>query len=213
MNSIFKICVLFLFTAPTAMAADMGLGQGRLFLGSAKPSPTELNTELTAQGIKNIDLNNQYGIEITFPTFQYLSLGLRYTHHVTSQEGSLVQAYKAEISQDGLMGVARVPLFKSDIVHFDIFAAGGVNKTTYTEKSATQDGFLESSASPTFAAGASVAVGYQKYFLFLEGGFESNKVESLTRSGTVTTNVNTIDLSGSYVLLGVMFDGIPVFSK
>lgn len=208
-----KLLVLVVLSAQTAMAADMGLGQGRLFLGSAKSSPSELNTQLTAQGIKNIELNNQYGIEITFPTFQYLNLGLRYTHHVTSQEGSLIPDYKAEVMQDGLMGVVRVPLVKSDVVHFDIFAAGGVNKTTYTEKSATQDGKLENGASPTFATGASVAFGYKKYYLFFEGGFESNKVDNLTSSGNPSANISSLDLSGSYVLLGFMFDGIPVFSK
>ncbi|WP_413587095.1 hypothetical protein [Bdellovibrio sp. HCB274] len=214
MSIVYRISLLLLLTSSSAFAADLGLGQGRLFLGSAQVNPTELNTELTAQGIKNVDLNNQFGIEITFPTFEYLQLGLRYSHHLISQDASSsANDYKATLSQDGLMGVARVPLVKSDVVRFDLFAGIGANKSTYTIKSAAQDGKLEKEVSPWAAAGASVAVGYKKFFLFVEGGYESNKLDDMTSSGTINNNVKSMDLSGSYVLLGLMFDGIPIFSK
>ncbi len=40
-----------------SFAGDMGLGQGRLFLGSTTANPQELNTELTTQGIKNTSIS------------------------------------------------------------------------------------------------------------------------------------------------------------
>lgn len=216
MKPTIKILVMFLLFGQVAMAADLGLGEGRLFLGTTQVSPSELNTELTAQGIKTVDLNTQFGVEITFPTFRYLNLGLRYTHHMISRDeatSSTGTDDKADLNQDGLMGIARVPLIRSDFMHFDVFVGAGANKSTYTEKSATQDGKLEKSVSPLLAAGSSLALGYKKYFLFFEGGYESNKLESMTRSGNLDSNVNTIDLSGSYVMAGLMFYGIPIFSK
>lgn len=111
------------------------------------------------------------------------------------------------------MGIARMPLFKTDVVHFDIFAGAGANKTAVTLKSATQDGKLEKDVSLTAAGGASLALGFKKFFVIFEGGYELNKLDSLSRSGTLNNNVGTIDLSGSYFFLGLMFEGIPVFTK
>jgi hypothetical protein len=216
MGSAMKLLVIILLLGQGSRAADMGLGQGRLFLGTTWTKPSELNTELTAQGLKNIESNPHFGIEITFPTFQYLNLGLRYSHYTLSQGESSSGSgtdYKAELSQDGLMGIARLPLVRSDVFYFDLFAGVGANKSVYTEKTASQDGKLEKDASPMMAGGASLAFGYKKYFLFVEGGYESNKLEDLTKSGNLNGNVKTIDLSGSYVIAGLMFEGIPIFSK
>lgn len=211
-----RLFMLLFFSGQCVMAADMGLGQGRLFLGSVKASPSDLNTELTAQGIDVVDLNNQFGVEITFPTLQYLHLGLRYTHHMISQDEVVSTPnvdYKADLVQDGLMGVARVPLIKSDVVRFDLFAGAGVNRSSYTLKTASQDGKLEKDASLVWATGVSLALGYKQYFLVFEGGYENNKLDDMNRSGNLNSNVNTIDLSGSYILVALMFDGIPIFSR
>lgn len=37
-----------------------------------------------------------------------------------------------------------------------------------------------------------------------------NKIEKLEKSGTINDNVKTIDLTGSYLTIGLMFDGIPI---
>jgi hypothetical protein len=211
-----QLVVMFLLSGQWAMAGDMGMGQGRLFLGGVKVKPSVLNTELTTQGIKTVDLNNQFGVEITFSIFRHLNLGLRYTHHMFSRDETTSSSntdYKADMNQDGMMGIARVALIKSDFMHLDIFAGAGANKSAYTEKTAAQDGKLEQSVSPALAGGASLAFGYKKYFLFFEGGYESNKLDNMTRFGNLNSNVKTIDLSGSYALVGFMFDGIPIFSK
>lgn len=192
------------------------MGQGRLFLGSTTANPSEVNTELTAQGLKNIETVNQAGIEITFPTFKYLHLGLRYTRHFVSQDelaSDPTTDFRAEITQDSMLGVARIPFFKSDHVYMDAFAGVGASNMTYAEKVVAQDGKLEKSTAPYYAAGGSIGFGYKKYFVFFEGGVETNKLEDLKRSGTINSNINTIDLSGTYFLVGFMFDGIPIFKK
>jgi hypothetical protein len=216
MGAAMKAFLIIFFLGQSSMAADLGLGQGRLFFGTVRPDPTELNTELTAQGIKTVDSFNHFGIEITFPTFQYLNLGLRYTRSSISQGEVTPNAStgnSANLTQDGLIGVARVPLVKSDFIHFDLFAGAGAKKSAYAEKTASQDGKLEKDTSPVLMGGASIAFGSKKYFLFLEGGYESNKLENMTSSGNLNGNVKTMDLSGSYVDIGIMFEGIPIFTK
>ena len=212
----FLSTILLTIFTQFAFAADEK-GQARLFIGSTKFDSQELNTELTAQGIKNMDMINQYGVEITFPTFNYLNLGLRYTKHNMLQDeltSSSATNFEAQIDQDAMMAVARIPFYKNDIVHVDAFAGVGGSNTSYKIKTATQDGELEKKSSlfatPYYAMGASVAVGYKQYFFIFEGGYESNKVDGFSKSGNINNNISTIDLSGSYVTIGFMFDGIPI---
>lgn len=206
----------FVFTGPAALAAT-DLGQGRLFLGSTQTKPTELNTELTTQGLKNVTLNNAFGVEITFPMAQVFQLGLRYTHHLISQDedpSNTSTDYKAELVQDTMMGVARLPFFKSDVVYADVFVgAGAALSTNYTIKTASQDGKLTSGTTPVAAAGASLSLGFKQYYFMMEAGYEMNKLDKFTSSGTINGNVTAMDLSGSYFLIGFMFDGIPIFKK
>ena len=213
----FPLAMAFLVLAPAqSVLAKDDMGQGRLFVGSAKANPTELKTELAAQGLKDLDAVYQYGIEITFPTLEHLNLGLRYSRHYFSQSEITATPnadYKAELAQDTMVGVARVPFYKTDVVHMDVFAGVGASNTTYTEKVVGQDGKLAKSFAPYYTAGASLALGYKQYFIFFEGGYEGNKVDSFDRSGTINSNINTMDMSGSYFLVGVMFDGIPIFKK
>lgn len=203
-----------LILSTSSVFAKNDMGQGRLFLGSTQADPKELNTELTAQGIKNVELNNKFGVEITFPTFTYLNLGLRYSYNLISNDENPADPntdYLAKATQNSFLGVARIPFYKNDYVHLDVFAGVGANNMTYSIKTSSQDGKLEQSTIPTYAAGASAAFGFKKYFIFFEGGYESNLAKDLKSSGTINTNVTKIDLTGSYFVIGLMFDGIPIF--
>lgn len=205
---------LLILTTAKTLAAEKN-GQARLFFGSTQVKPSGLNTELTAQGIKNVDLNNQAGVEITFPTTDRLNLGLRYTKRLISQDDSVAATdYMAEINQDVAALVARYVFLKTDIVRLDAVVGVGGSNTSYTLKTATQDGGLSKTGSP-FAtlystAGVSMAIGKGKFYFVLEGGMDSQKAESLERTGTINNNVTEIDLSGAYFNIGLMFDGIPI---
>ena len=211
------ISLIIVFASCNFVNAADEKGQARLFIGSTKFDSTELNTELTAQGIKNMDMINQYGVEITFPTFNYLNLGLRYTKHNMLQDeltSNSTTNFEAQIDQDAMMGIARIPFYKNDVVHVDAFAGVGGSNTSYKIKTATQDGELEKKnslfATPYYAVGTSVAVGYKQYFFIIEVGYESNKVDGFTKSGNINNNISAIDMSGSYLTIGFMFDGIPI---
>jgi hypothetical protein len=191
---------------------------GRLFIGSTNVSPSDLNTSLESQSMKTIDTITQYGVEIVYPAFQYLDVGVRYAKRTVNNEENPANAatdYTAKIDQDSFMFLARVPFYKSDIVRLDVFAGAGGSNTTYTIKSASEDGSLSKKANsgwfatPYAAAGASVAVGYKWIYFVMEGGVESNKSDSLDRSGTVSSSINNIDLSGGYLTIGILFTGVP----
>jgi hypothetical protein len=220
MNTIKSVFLLsfLLVSASQSFAADTIPVNGRLFIGSTSVSPTDLNTSLQSQSMKQVDNITQYGVEIVYPAFRYLDVGIRYSHRTLNNDENPANSstdYSAKIDQDTYMFLARFPFYKSDIVRLDAFAGAGGSNTTYTIKSATEDGSLTKKAnagwfaSPYAAAGASVAVGYKWIYFVMEGGFESNKPDSFDRSGTVSSNISNIDLSGSYLTIGILFTGVP----
>lgn len=155
-------------------------------------------------------------MRITFPTFGILQAGLRYTRHFQNADENPADAateFKADLTQDSMLGVVRYPFVKTDVVHVDVFGGAGLASTALTLKTAGLDGKLEKSASLITAAGVSVAIGYKQFYLVLEGSYETNKVDALTKTGTLNDTVTTIDLTGTSFMIGLMFDGIPIFKK
>ena len=207
---------IFCILPQNAFAKDVP-AQVRLFAGGTSVDPTDLNQELEANSLKKIDKVVNAGVEGTFPLFRFLEPGIRLTKilaRADESNASPLTEYSAEIDQTALTFVARVPFVKTSLLRVDAFAAVGGTNTTVKWKTATQDGELsrrKSSdwfAEPYTAYGASVAVGYKKFYFVVEGGMQMNQVDDFTRTGTVNSNVNEIDLGGGYLTVGLMFDGL-----
>jgi hypothetical protein len=208
--------IIFAFQNDSVYAETIPLN-ARFFIGSTLVDPQNLNTELTAQSLKNIDSITAMGVEATHSIFSHLDWGFRYTKRtllVKELVDNPATDYQGELNQDSVMLLLRVPFFKSDIFRADFFGGVGGSNTKFKIKTASQDGELTRAksgdwfATPYTSFGGSVAVGYKKFYFVVEGGVESNKVDKLERTGTVNTNVNTIDLSGSYITVGLLFDGL-----
>jgi hypothetical protein len=215
------IAIFLILNTPQIFAKDF-LVQGRIFIANTKVSPDELNTALGNDGLEKIDKTNNLGVEITFPTFKYFEPGMRYTRRTFSAEenpSTSLTDYEASGTQNSILFLGRVPLFRSPFFRFDVFGGVGGNNTTINYKTAASDGKLSRSASgdwlatPYYATGASVGMGFKNIYLTIEGGYEANKVNKLQKSGTVVPNISTLNLSGSYFMIGLMFDGVRGFNK
>lgn len=221
MKLYFALLLLFSVLPDIAQAKDIP-AQVRLFAGSAKVDPVDFNTELAAENLKKLDLITQYGIEALYPVAKYIDVGLRYTRHyalldeLTSPSAT---EYEAQVDQDSVLAIVRVPFFKTTFVRADAFAGFGGSNTTVKIKTASQDGELNRKdkdgwfARPYSSYGGSLSLGYKMFYIFFEGGVESNKIDGFTRTGTVNSNVDAIDLSGAYFSVGVMFNGSAISRK
>lgn len=217
-----NLLLLFLFSfSNIALAKDFPV-QARLFAGAVQADPKDVNTELEAQSLRTIDSVLQYGFEATYPVAKALSIGLRYNRRNLvrdEDDSSPVTDYQAELDQNSVSAIARIPLLKTNIVRFDIFGGVGGSNTTLKIKTATQDGEISRKeggdwfATPITSYGGSLAIGYKKFYFVIEGGMESNKVGGLKRTGTVNTNIESIDLSGYYFTFGLLFDGMTASKK
>lgn len=221
MKTTTAIMAMILFVLGLNVSAAEFPAQGRLFLGSSNPQISQLNASLQADGMSKFQSVGRYGLEITYPAKSFLYLGMRY--HRTDQMAyenpeSSITDYEARLTQDEILLLARVPLYKQGFLLVDIFVGVGGTNTSYKVRTATQNGELTKTApsdwlaSPAAAAGVSVGMGYNNIYGFIEAGYEYNKVSSLKRTGTVDNNVQEIDLSAAYITLGILFDGIKATS-
>ena len=205
------------FTLLCSFAQAEDRGQGRLFIGSTQVDPKDVNDALEAQSMKKLDMINQMGVEITLPALKVLQAGFRYTHRLVKEEEATPNPatdYNTDVTQQVFAGVVRAPIISRDYFKFDVLAGAGASSTEVKLKTGTVDGSLDKKgfSSPMAFAGASVAFGYKSFFFTIEGGYEYNKV-----SGMKATNINNavedMDLSGSYLVVGLLFDNVPVFTK
>jgi hypothetical protein len=208
---------VLLFTGSLSLANEFP-AKGRVFVGADSVNPSELNTEMDAQNIKDFKTATKYGVDITYALTNFLDVGFRYEHlnqKNLEQTATAGQDYQATLTQDAVMGVARAPLWKSAYGRADVFGAVGPSSTTFSIKNTTQDGKLTKTdyASICAEVGGSIGVGFKNVYFYVEGGYKSNQVGSFTREGTISSNVKSIDLSGSYATIGLLFDGITATSK
>ena len=222
MNYVLGVLLLLSLSPIQSFAAAQFPAKARLFVGVTTVDPEDVNEEMTAQGLKEFENVSKLGVEITYAAAKFFDVGLNYTHRQMDRDelnSTPSTDWNASLKQDSVSMVGRLPFLKSKFVRMDVFAAVGGTNTTLTVKTATQDGELSRKESNDWFAsvmttyGASIAVGYKKFYLVLEGGIEANKVGSLKRSGNLNSNVETIDLSGSYASIGLLFDGITASTK
>lgn len=206
-----------LFTPYFAIANEFPV-QARFTAGSTGVDLTNLNETIEAQGLKKFENLTQFGLEITYPLVTYLDVGARLTARLANNEEETPDPntdFSARIEQQSYLLVARIPFVKTDLIRADVFAGFGGSNTSFKIKTAGQNGELTRTATegwlatPYAAYGASLAIGHKWLYVVFEGGIETNKVDSFTRSGTVDSNINTLDLSGSYFSVGLLLDGIP----
>ncbi|AHZ84006.1 hypothetical protein Bb109J_c1309 [Bdellovibrio bacteriovorus] len=218
MKSSVVVGLFSLIVSATASAAVEIPVQARFFAGMTGVKLDELNDSLEAQSMKKIEGVTQLGLEITYPVMKYLDVGARYAKKLADSEENPADPntdYSAKIDQDAFLLIARVPIIREDFYRVDAFAGVGGTNTKVTMKTLAQNGDYTKSvgeswyASPYAAAGVSLALGYKRFYFVFEGAIEHNKVDDLKRSGSVSTSVNSLDLSGSYFTVGIMFDGIP----
>ncbi|MDD4973488.1 MAG: hypothetical protein PHY93_04015 [Bacteriovorax sp.] len=216
------ITALVTLSIQSSSAKDLFL-QGRLFLANTNVNKLDnLNNAITNEGLKKIDKTTNFGVEITFPTFRFFEPGMRYTRRTFSADenpSNSLTNYEAQGTQDSIQFLARFPFIRSSFFRFDIFGGVGGNNTTLKISTAASNGELSRSATgdwfatPYYAAGSSIGFGFKSILLYAEGGYEANKVNKLQKTGTISSNISSLDLSGSYFMIGIMFDGIKGFQK
>ena len=214
-NIVLIVAVLLL--SNLAHAQDSFPAQARLFAGLTWANHETLNQEMRSNGLKEFGPLGKVGVEITYALTSFLDIGISYSWcNLEFDETELVSStnYAANLTQTMGLAVARVPFLRSNYFRADAFAGIGGANTSLKMVTATQNGEYHRKDSAEFFAtivsryGFSGGVGYKKFYFYVEAGYESNKIDSLKTSGTVSGNINSLNFSGGYGMIGLMFDGV-----
>ncbi|MFN8791515.1 MAG: hypothetical protein ACK5Y2_08700 [Bdellovibrionales bacterium] len=197
--------------------------RARLLLGAVQVNPDQVNNVIEAEGLHDIEALGAYGVEISMGVWGPLDFGVRYTKrlgYVHERPNSVATDYKAELDQDSVQLILRGNLYRGSLIRADLFAGAGGANTNLAIRTASQDGELSKKASDqdSFGSfissyGATLGIGYKWVYLIVEAGYEDNRISSLKRTGTASTAIRDINLSGNFVSVGLLFDGIKASSK
>ncbi len=202
---------IILFFAPSSFGAEF-TAQARLFITNTTADIDQLNQEVTGEGIKEFGKLERYGVEITYP-WKPFEIGLSYSRRgMVKDETTSNPAtdYNVNFTSDVFLFVGRYPVVKSKFARFDIFAGVGGSNTNIKFETAGQNGELSNgkTATPFYTYGASAAFGTKGFYFYIEGGYEHNKIDTVTRTGTVSATVQELNLAGPYAAVGILFDGV-----
>lgn len=192
--------------------------RARLIVSTTQVKVPELNELLSSRGFDSVSLLPSVGVEITRPLGSRFEAGFRYQFRLLTRGvegldfggGSPFAAFR----QDTIQAIARLSVVRRKVFRADLVAGVGGNNSRFEIKNTAQDGELNRTAlgdfvsTPMGSVGASFGFGAGKFYLMSEVGYERNRIPDLVKSGALTTSINTIDISGPYVMLSILFDGI-----
>lgn len=214
MKIAFLIVSLFFILPQQSFAGDEVINQLRLFYGQNFINPTQVNEAADAASLNQLKKFDHYGIEAARDISPKFNLGLRLglrTTRGTPKDSSEGNEYFLYMNQVSLTALLNFSIVKTDKFRFDAFTGFGMGSTTFGIKSSGQDGKLSNGESgPIGQIGVSMAFGQKVVFFKIEGGYEYNKVGSMTKTGTITNNITELDLSGSYFNVGILVDGLKL---
>jgi len=220
--SALTLSLLLGLTVPGIASAEPLLIRARLLAGVTQFSSPDLDSLLTSQNFKTASLLPRAAVEISRPIFSRFEVGLRYQlrflkrglQGLSNEETTPFAALR----QDSFQAMARVSLIQTKLLWLDVGGGIGGYNTQFEFKNTSQDGELSKSslsdfgASPMYSFGASGGIGAKGFYLVGELGYERSRVTDLQASGSMPTNVQVMDLSGPYFMLGMMFDGLTATS-
>ncbi len=211
---ILLLSVFTLLHSANCFAGDEVINQIRFFYGQSTIKSSEVNTITSAAGLEEFKKLDHFGLEVSRDVATYFNLGLRFsveTARTKMADSSVSSEYDANLGQVTLMPMLNFPFIKSEIIKMDAVTGIGLSNTSFRIKTVDQNGSYASKlSSPSALAGLSLAIGKKYVFLKVEGGYEYRKASGFNKTGTLTGNIDTIDLSGPYFNIGIYIDGLKL---
>lgn len=216
----YLVIILLSFVSAPSFAASKGGNdkakpQLRLFAGSLALNPKDVTVYTDAQNIEKFDSSLFYGLEVDHPVLGGISLGLRYQVEEESlgTKGSTTFTKRMGTKQELIFAMLRIPVVAESFFRLDMFGGGGLATSSFeTYSGMTTNKFGGSTLGSM--AGASVSIGFWDVFLTVEAGQEFVNYQEIKASDKDSTApFLKADLSGSFVTVGLLFNGLPKWAK
>ena len=212
------LSALLLFSLNGRASDDVQWSEFRLFHATNKLStaPASLNALTAPDNTPALDTLPSIGIEVD-GRYKWIKFGVKFGYTNTSAEPANspfpATAY-LKVSQLTAGLVGRVPIIDQPSLIFDAFAELGAADTEFTVQTISSGkAVLKKDKNFYQRAGVSAGVGNPSIKLYVEAGQEWNKVDDLSASGTMTTTVTGVDLSGTFYAIGLIITDVPEWMK
>ncbi|MBY0452519.1 MAG: hypothetical protein K2P92_05740 [Bdellovibrionaceae bacterium] len=218
-----KICAfvfLILMRAPLTHAKDLDLkwSELRVFADQTTFSqfPSDLNDLAKLNGIDELHSVVGFGLEANAELKEWFKLGTKFKgvfsgSNKKEASSSTTDYLSVQQYSAGLTG--RINLLKSDSLLIDTFVELGLSNNTIEIHTSVGQGKWEKNSHFYQRAGLTAAFGGPSFKFFAEGGYEVFKLDNPEYQGTIGSQIQTIDLSGTFVGVGMIISGIPSWIK
>lgn len=191
----------------------------RLFAQGKDVEPKLLNSHLETQGLNEYSYISGIGIEVDYPALTFFDLGIKATtfydrvNEVAEPSANPDNPYYSSIQQSSLSLVGRLSLIETDLLRVESFGTIGAARTKVDIRTAAAEGKMyrgeKDWSSPVSSYGVSVALGWSKFYIYVDAGIEHNRVDKLKHKGTTPSFVTEVNLSGTFMAVGLLFNGFP----
>lgn len=176
----------------------------------------ELNTLLAADGIEKLDKVVGFGLEANADVTSWFKAGTKFKGIFAGSnknEAQLPATEYIQIQQYSAGLIGRIGLINKQNFLLDVFAEAGLSNNTIEIKSSLGTAKWDKKSHFYQRAGASLAAGGSGFKFYVEGGYENFKLDNLEHTGSFGQSTSSIDLSGPFVGVGLIFSGIPSWIK
>lgn len=211
MNKTVVLMLAFVFIySQSALSAREFPAQLRLYTGKSLINSTVINDYLATQTLDPMKEVGRVGIELGAMANKHIYLGFKYNLGQKTIDGP-TSGESVTLTHGFGQIIGRVAFVKADTHYVDFLLGIGGASLALLKKGNT-DSMLERTdySSRIFNAGFSAGIGYKRFFIFTEVGYEKNYVGPMERTQGTLAPIEGVDLSGPYATVGIMIDGIPV---
>jgi hypothetical protein len=206
-----RIALLF-FTLALSPLAHAGM-EFRVLGNVHEIKAAEINSFYANQQLKEIHRLPGLKLDVAFNPLSRVFFGLRFSNsrlHLGDGTGPITgdtNFSKLIFESYGIF--TRIYLIESKILRFDIFGgAGGARAMVSSKKTLVEQsqGIRDNDLRFMQFAGGSLSLGYEKFMVLFEGGYEWARINGLSYySSNASPRLTMLDLNGPYVGLGVVF--------
>lgn len=210
--------VLFLNIPAYAKEYSLKWSEIRFFLSETTFAHEDenLNSLLQADQIEKLNKVTGFGLEVDAEVTPWFKAGTKIKGIFAGsnkKEAAFPATEYLSIQQYSAGLTGRLVVVNKENFFFDVFGELGLSNNTIELKSSFGTAKWDKNAHFYQRAGGSLGFGSSAVKMYVEGGYENFKLEKLNYEGTIGQNADSIDLSGSYVAVGLIVSGIPSWIK
>ena len=202
------VALFVLLASNSAFAA----GETRVFVVNHHLQRNDMNGFLDNQNLTSFPVLPGVGFEtVVRPAGGPAGVGLRVQYH-RLHVGVPHDAAGSDFSRlhsFNMQAVFRAMLIEQDFFRADIYGGGGPTWASLTTRKSGVESSYELAPFDMrwmFSAGGSLQFGFNPVYVIVEGGYEWNNVDSLTKkTNPVGHGPNRLDLSGPFISAGLAF--------